>query len=451
MLKKAVLQNKKTNEKKEFETELEFKNFLIWHDKNDEWEIIDIQLEQKPQANNKKTKSVGNGEGTQYYSDTLKCWIFQYYDTNGKRQTMKQRKKETVKDFKARVTKVKEELNTGTYICKSTETVVTIAKHHIELKHDDGTTSARSYGRDLSTLKQLEKTCSNFCYLPIQQVTIKHIEDAKKEIKTYSNSVIDKIWQMLHKIFKIACSPSRKILIYNIMEDVNLKKPISDTPSKKVKPLTKTECERLTHILDNEERNHKYRNILKLHLIAGSRIGETLARSEDDYNEENNTFNVWNTLTQDENFHVIWSEHTKTYNKLTGIDEGQRFLPLDSPIFSEIADIVKEEKAKKVKSINNVHNVLFWDYKNDTFITPKELNSWLDRLEAKYHILDKDDKENLTTHRIRHYTITHWAELGIPKRVIQYLAGHIEGSDITDDVYIDTSFDFVKDTLRKIS
>lgn len=400
---------------------------------------------------NEKTKQVGNGEGTLYKSKALGCLVFQYYDTNGKRQTMKQKKKESSKDFKARVTEVKNSLNNGTYIGKSAETVVSLAKHYIELKHEDGTTSARSYGRELSTLKQLEKTCSNFCYLPIQQVTIKHIEDAKKEIKTYSNAVIDKIWQMLHKTFKIACSPSRKILIYNIMEDINLKKPISNTPSKKVKPITKTECERLTHILDNEERNHKYRNILKLHLIAGSRIGETLARSENDFDEENNKFNIWNTLTQDENYHVIWSEHTKTYNKLTGIDEGQRFLPLDNPIFSEIADIIKEEKAKKFKSINNVHNVLFWNYEKDFFVTPSEINSWLDRLEAKYHILDKDDEEKLTTHRIRHYAITHWAELGIPKRVIQYLAGHVEGSDITDDVYIDTSFDFVKNTLCKIS
>ena len=400
---------------------------------------------------NRKTKQVGNGEGTLYYSETLKRWIFQYYDTNGKRQTMKQKKKESVKDFKARVTQVKNSINNGTYISKSAETVVTLAKHYIELKHEDGITSARSYGRELSTLKQLEKTCSNFCNLPIQHVNIKHIEEAKKEIKKYSNAVIDKIWQMLHKTFKIACSPSRKILIYNIMEDINLKKPISNTPSKKVKPITKTEYERLIHILDNEERNHKYRNILKLHLIAGSRIGETLARSINDYSEENATFNLWNTLTQDENFHVIWSEHTKTYNKITGIDEGQRFLPLDNPIFSEIADIIKEEKAKKVKSINNVHNVLFWNYEKDFFVTPSEINSWLDRLEAKYHILDKDDKENLTTHRMRHYTITRWAELGIPKRVIQYLAGHVEGSDITEDVYIDTSFDFVKNTLCKIS
>lgn len=400
---------------------------------------------------NKKTKSVGNGEGSLYYSEKLNSWIFQYYDTNGNRKTLKQKKKESVKNFKARVTTVKNSINNGTYMAKSTETVVSIAKHYIELKHEDGTTSARSYGRELLTLNQLEKTCSNFCYLPIQKVTIKHIEDAKKEIKSYSNAVIDKIWQMLYKTFKIACSPSRKILIYNIMDDINLKKPISEKPSKKVKPLTKTEYERLIHVLDNEERNHKYRNLLKLHIIAGSRIGETLARSEDDYNEKDNTFNIWNTLTQDEKYHVIWSEHTKTYNKTTGIDEGQRFLPLDSPLFSEIADIIKEEKSKKIKSINNVKNVLFWNYKTDFFVTPAEITSWLNRLEEKYHILDKNDPENLTTHRIRHFTITHWAELGIPKRVIQYLAGHIEGSNITEEVYIDTSFDFVKNTLSKIS
>ena len=68
---------------------------------------------------NKKTRQVGNGEGTLYYSDTLKCWMFQYYDTLGKRQTMKQRKKESTKDFKARVTEIKNSLNTGDYIRKS--------------------------------------------------------------------------------------------------------------------------------------------------------------------------------------------------------------------------------------------------------------------------------------------------------------------------------------------
>lgn len=398
---------------------------------------------------NKKTKERGNGEGTIYFSETLNCYVAQYVDNVGKRKTLKQRKNEKTTDFKKRFNNIISSLNQGTYIATSNETVITLANNYIEQKFLDGITSERSHRRDKDIISQIEKTCSNFCNRPIQKVNVSDVEKSKEAIREYSNSCISKIWTLLNKVFKIAYS--RRIILYNIMEDVTLTRPISKKTSKKVKPITKTEYERLIRILDNEERNHKYRNILKLHLIAGSRIGETLARSENDYNEENDTFNIWNTLTQDENFHVIWSEHTKTYNKKTGIDEGQRFLPLDNPIFAEIANIVKEEKAKNVKSINNVHNVLFWDYEKDGFITPKELNSWLSRLEAKYHILDKEDDENLTTHRMRHYAITHWSELGIPKKVIQYLAGHVEGSAITDDIYIETSFDFVKSTLCKIS
>ena len=84
------------------------------------------------QRKNTRTKSVGNGEGSLYYSKKLKCWVFQYYNTQGKRQTMKQKKKETVKDFKARVTTTKNKLNNGTYIEKRDDTVYSIIEEHIK-------------------------------------------------------------------------------------------------------------------------------------------------------------------------------------------------------------------------------------------------------------------------------------------------------------------------------
>ena len=393
---------------------------------------------------NKKTRQVGNGEGSLYKSEKLDCWIFQYYDTNGKRQTMKQKKKESAKDFKARVTKIKNELNTGTYISKSKETVVTIAEQHIENKHTDGITSDRSYARDLETLEQIKKTCSNFCDLPIQNVTIKHLEAAKKEIKEYANSTIDKIWCLLGKVFSIACSPSRKILIYNLMLDETLKKPISVKKTKKVKPLTNKELDKFNSILDNEERNHPYRNIAKMQCISGMRIGEVLARSKEDYNKDTKQFDVHNTLTQDEKYHVVLGKHTKTYNKKTQIDEGQRYLPLDNNLFSELVEIIEEQCNKKT---TNIYNLLFWDYEKNTFVTPGEINSWLKRLNAKYHICTLE----LTTHRLRHTALTHWKEIGIDLSAIQYLAGHVEGSDITEGVYIETSLDFVKQQIAKIS
>lgn len=393
---------------------------------------------------NKKTKSVGNGEGSLYYSETLGRWIFQYYDTQGKRQTMKQKKKESVKDFKARATQVKNELNTGTYIAKSTETVVTIAEQYIKNKHADGITSDRSYARDLETLEQIKKTCPNFCNLSIQNVTIKHLEEAKKEIKEYANSTIDKIWCLLGKVFSIACSPSRKILIYNLMLDETLKKPISVKKTKKVKPLNNKELEKLNSILDNEERTHPYRNIVKMQGISGMRIGEVLARSKEDYNKTTKQFNVHNTLTQDEKYHVILGKHTKTYNKKTQIDEGQRYLPLDNNLFRELVEIIEEQCNQK---ITNIYNLLFWDYEKNTFITPGEINAWLKRLNAKYHICTLE----LTTHRLRHTALTHWKEIGIDLSAIQYLAGHVEGSDITEGVYIETSLAFVKQQIEKTS
>lgn len=391
---------------------------------------------------NKKTKSVGNGEGSLYYSDTLQCWIFQYV-VNDKRKTLKQKKKETVKEFKARVTETKNQLNTGTYIDKSYDTVISLAKQYVENKYVDGTISSRSYSRALNTIKQIEKTCYNFCDMSIQKVTITHIEEAKKEIKKYSNSVIDKIWGLLNKVFSIACSPSRRILIYNIMQDENLKKPISENKTRKVKALTKEELKRLNQVLDTTERNHPYRNIVKMQLVSGMRIGEVVARSQEDYNKETYDFNIHNTLTQDDNYKVIWSNHTKTYNKRTQVDEGQRYLPLQNNLFKGIIEIIEEQCASK---ITNIHQLLFWDYKKNTFITPSEVNAWLNRLNNKYKI----SEDGLYTHRLRHTAITHWKELGIDMSVIQYLAGHVEGSSITTDVYVDVRKEFIDNQLSKV-
>lgn len=392
---------------------------------------------------NKKTKQVGNGEGSLYYSEALGCWVYQYYDTSGKRQTKKQRKKESVKDFKARVTETKNSLNNGTYLSRSYETVITLLTDHINQKHIDGITSARSYRRDLETLEQIKKTCYIFCNMPMQKVTIKHIEQSKPEMKKYANTTIDKIWSLLKKAFSLACSPSRKILIYNLMLDENLTKPISNQKTEKVKPLTHEELKKLNSVLDNEERNHPYRNIAKMQNISGMRIGEVLARSKDDYNRENKKFNIHNTLTEDENYNVVWSEHTKTYDKKKQIDLGQRFLPCNNIVFVELIEIIDEQCSKK---ITNIRNLLFWDYQNNDFVKPKEVDAWLKRINKKYKIA----KGSLTSHRLRHSAITYWEEIGIPFGVIQYLAGHVVGSKITGKVYIDISPEYAEEALSNI-
>lgn len=163
--------------------------------------------------------------------------------------------------------------------------------------------------------------------------------------------------------------------------------------------------------------------------------GEVLARSKNDI--DNKKLHIHNTLTEDEAGNIILGEHTKTFNKTTGIDEGERHFPCNE----EIETILNEQTNKK---ITNIYGLLFWDYEKNTFISPKEINAWLRRLNEKYKI-----SQTLHNHRLRHTRITRWKEQGVDMKAIQYLAGHVEGSEITEKVYIDISQNFAFKELEK--
>lgn len=383
-----------------------------------------------------KKKSKGNGEGTIYVSSKTGLYIGQYV-VDGKRKSVYQKKNEKAGDFKARFNKIIMSINDGTYISKSSETLETIIERHIEQKNKDGITSTNSYKRDKETLEQIRKCCFNFIYKPVQKVTLYDIEKSKEKMKQYKKSGIDRAWRLLFKGFRIASSPSNRLIPYNIMDDENLKKPVSEKITEKVKPLTVEEEKRLNEILDNEERNHPYRNIVKLELITAMRIGETLARSINNIDKENKKMLINNTLTEDTDGTVILGDHTKTFNKTTGIDEGIRNFPINI----EIDEIISEQTKD---NITNIYGLLFWDYEKNTFISPKEINAWLRRLNAKYKI-----SKTLHNHKLRHTRITRWKEAGMDMEAIQYLAGHVEGSEITNKVYIDVSENFAFEQLEK--
>ena len=384
-----------------------------------------------------KTKQKGNGEGTIYKSSRTGLYIGQYV-TNGKRHSVYQKKNEKIGDFKKRFNDILSNINNGSYIEKSNETLYEIIEHHINQKYNDGITSDSSYLRENETLKEIENTCSNFLYKPIQKITVEEIELSKKYIRKYSQGVIDKIWILLKKGFKIAYS--RRKINYNIMENETLSKPISQKEVKKVKALDSKELGKLNKILDNEERYHKYRNIIKLQLETGMRIGEVLARSKYDYNKENGTLHVHNTLTKTKDGKVLLGKHTKTYDKKTGIDYGERTLI----VTNKIEEIIKEQLKS---NITNIYGLLFWDYKKNTFVSYQEINSWLRRINEKYKITTR----SLSSHVLRHTRITEMRKYGMDMKAIQYLVGHVEGSDITDRIYTDLTPEFLNKELKKIN
>ncbi len=385
-----------------------------------------------------KKKSKGNGEGTIYINSKTGLYVGQYV-IDGKRKSVYQKKNEKSGNFKKRFYAILNDINSGTYIEKSKITVYNIIKEHIEQKFKDGITKDNSYCRDLDTLNQIKNCCPIFINKSIQKVTLKDIQNVKDEIKFYSQSNIDKIWRLLKKAFSIASSPSVRLIPFNIMQDENLKKPTAEKKTKKVYPLQEEEREKLKSILDNEEYNNPYRDIVKMEWITGMRIGEVLARSKTDINKENLTLHIHNTLTKDKDGKIILGKHTKTYNKKTGIDEGERNFPIDA----ELGEIIKRQLDKKIV---NIYGLLFWNYETNTFINPKRINEWLESINKKYMISNK----KLHNHRLRHDRITQWKEAGIDIKAIQYLVGHIEESDVTDD-YIDISQEFAFEQLKKIN
>ena len=360
---------------------------------------------------NKKTKSVGNGEGSLYYSEKLKCWIFQYV-YNGKRKTLKQKKNETVKNFKTRVTKLKNDINIGAYIENNNTTIYSLGLEIVENKFKRNKINEASYKRELGTLDLIKN--SNIKDIKIQKATNIHLQDFMDDKKIYANSYIDKIYEMLGRIFKEAVK--RDYILKNPL--LNVEKPKSIKEDKKIEAFTIEEQQAFLNVLTPNER---YRDIFIIALYTGMRMGEILALKKDDIDFKENVIHIRRSLTKNKNGKPILGNTTKTYNSI-------RDIPINS-LFE------KELKHALNNMTLNINNLVFIQ-PNGSFISDSNMKSRLKRLCTNanigtiQYIIKRGKKEihsktsTYNQHMLRHTYATRMIEAGVPAEVLQKLLGH---------------------------
>ena len=379
--------------------------------------------------------------GTIYYSETLQKWVAQYTDLDGKRKTITQRKNEKVSDFKKRFANIMNEINNGTYISSNNISLYEILDSYIENNYKTGIIADRTYLRNKETLKLLKTCCKNFINKPIQKVILNDIKISlpnfienetttkktnEKVIKIYSQNTIDKLYTMLKRGFKIAFS--ERIILFNLMDNENLKKPKAKKELTKVEALSIEEQKNLVSILENS--TYKYRDIILLALFTGMRIGEVLAITNNNIDLKDNTIPVERTLTRDKNDKVILGNTTKT-------KKGKRTIYLSNNAISVLKRITLSN------TVTNIYNLIFYDYEKNTFITPTEINCFLKRLNEKYKFCD-----HIHTHMLRHTFATRCIESGMSANVLKEILGH-EKIQTTLDTYTSVFEKFNKDENNK--
>ena len=362
--------------------------------------------------------------GTLYYSEKLQLWIYQYYFNNN-RKSLKQRKKETVKDFKARVTQIKNELNNNTYIEKDKKTFRDILEEHVNSKYNTNTVSSNTYRRDRQTIQQIEKTCKLIIDMPIQKITTSHILKVFPNITEYSNNTIVKIYRLINKVFKIAISD--RLIQFNPIESEKIMRPKSKKEDEEIKALTVEEQKKFVGILESEE--HKYKYILLLQLYTGMRIGEVLALSTKDIDYKKGTITINKTLSRNEEDKIILGNTTKTENS-------KRIIYISERV-KNILNKIQENQ------VININGFLFYDNVKDSFVTPSEVNSYLRRLNEKHNITSR-----LHTHVLRHTFATRNIEAGVSAKVLQQILGH-KNINTTLDTYTSVFSEFNKDENEK--
>ena len=356
----------------------------------------------------KKKVKLDYGEGSIYYVKSRDRYAGQVnliIDGQPERRTVYGR---TEREVKNKLMELQVQAKAGNLEPRKKPQIVTIydlAEKMIEDQLSLNEIRQSTADRKFATLKMLEGISDK----QLIEVSEDDLVVYFKSILHYSQSCIDKIYQLLGSVFI-------KALSKNIIE-VNPLKEVRRTKSKKklipVRALTIDEQSKLLHVLKTKDILN--REIMLISTFTGMRVGEVCALTVEDIDLDENTINVSKTVSR--------GEYGKTIICETKTDAGMRTLHIND----DIAEFLKE-------CIGDKESGLLFKSSNDKLITTNQVNYVYAKVLKDYNIVDSSVYGKVDLHSLRHTYATRCIEAGVPAKVLQKILGHTD-INITLNVY----------------
>ncbi len=262
-----------------------------------------------------------------------------------------------------------------------------------------------SYDRKMATLKMLEGISDQL----LVEVTEDDLIEYFKSVLNYSQSCVNKIYQLLGAVFLKAIN--KNIIEINPLR--NIRRPKSKQRKIPVRALTVAEQGKLLNVLKTED--VRYSEIMLLSMFTGMRIGEVCALTVEDINFKDNTITVSKTVSR--------GEYGKTIICETKTSAGMRTLHINHDVAEFLRTCIGEKDFG-----------LLFKSSNNKLVTTNQVNYAYAKVLKDHNIVDNSVYGKVDLHSLRHTYATRCIEAGMPAKVLQQILGHTD-IGITLDVY----------------
>lgn len=311
----------------------------------------------------------GNGEGTCYYNEKTKKYVAQGF-YNGKRISRSAKTKtEARKQLDLACRKLKAEQEQTIKI----PTLYDLILMQIQDDYDFNLIKETSYNRRVLNAEIIRK--ADIGDKLVDKITEYELKEFFKNKTFYSNSTLSKLYQAIKKAFTYA--ERKKMIKDNPMLEVQ--RPKSDKPNKKISALTLQEEQRFISILNDEEKENRYRYQFLIMLFTGMRMGEINALTLNDINFNFHTITISKTVSKGEKDKPIISSTPKT-------DAGNRILQIKSTVENLLRDYIDNHYR------DNPGKLLFYNRLSGEVIPTSVVNGAFKRIVERYEIVPMYDE-----------------------------------------------------------